>query len=117
MIGVRSRGTTNSPMPCSSRRSTNSSASLRSRPLRAGGRCWAHPSASCRPSCHITTLGSCIRLATSINFPTNLIKVLDSGRYRENAERHRREILLSYDWRSISMRTEEIYRRAAAGHQ
>ena len=26
-------------------------------------------------------------------FAANLIKVLDSGRYRENAERHRREIL------------------------
>ena len=50
-------------------------------------------------------------------FAANLIEVLDSPRYRENAERHRREILLSYDWRSISMRTEEIYRRAAAGHQ
>ena len=35
-------------------------------------------------------------------FAANLIEVLDSGRYRENAERHRREILLSYDWRSIS---------------
>ena len=50
-------------------------------------------------------------------FSANVIKVLDSRRYRENAERHRREILSSYDWRSISMRTEEIYRRAAAGHQ
>ena len=50
-------------------------------------------------------------------FSANLIKILDSGRYRENAERHRREILLSYDWRSISMRTEEIYCRAAAGRQ
>ena len=50
-------------------------------------------------------------------FEANLIEVLDSRRYRENAERHRREILLSYDWHSISVRTEEIYRRAAAGHQ
>lgn len=50
-------------------------------------------------------------------FSANLIEVLDSGRYRENAERHRQEILLSYDWRSVSMRTEEIYRRASAGRQ
>ena len=50
-------------------------------------------------------------------FSANLIKILDSPRYRENAERHRPEILRSYDWRSISMRTEEIYCRAAAGRQ
>ncbi len=50
-------------------------------------------------------------------FAANLIKILDSGRYRENAERHRREILLTYDWRNISLRTEELYRRAAAGHR
>ena len=40
-------------------------------------------------------------------FFANLIKVLDSGRYRENAERHRQEILLTYDWRSISMRMKK----------
>ena len=45
-------------------------------------------------------------------FATNLTDVLDSPRYRENAARHRREILSSYDWRSISAQTEAIYERA-----
>jgi D-inositol-3-phosphate glycosyltransferase len=45
-------------------------------------------------------------------FAQNLSAVLDSPRYRENAARCRREILLRYDWRSISAQTEEIYNRA-----
>ncbi len=45
-------------------------------------------------------------------FAANLIEVLDSPRYRENAARHRHEILERYDWRSISLQTEDIYRRA-----
>ena len=44
-------------------------------------------------------------------FATNLVHVLDSPRYRENALRHRREILSSYDWRSISAHTEQTYAR------
>ena len=44
-------------------------------------------------------------------FATNLSQVLDSARFRENAAKHRREILSIYDWRSISARTEDIYRR------
>jgi len=46
-------------------------------------------------------------------FARNLVDVLDSPRYRENAMRHRREILSSHDWRRISMQTEDIYQRTA----
>ena len=46
-------------------------------------------------------------------FARNVVEVLDSPRYRENAKRHRREILSSHDWRRISMQTENIYREAA----
>jgi glycosyltransferase involved in cell wall biosynthesis len=46
-------------------------------------------------------------------FARNVIEVLDSPRYRENAKRHRREILASHDWRRISVQTERIYRQAA----
>ena len=45
-------------------------------------------------------------------FVRNVTEVLDSPRYRENAQRHRREILSSHDWRHISMQTENIYRQA-----
>jgi glycosyltransferase involved in cell wall biosynthesis len=45
-------------------------------------------------------------------FTDNLQEVLDSPRYRENAVRHRREVLEQYDWRRISIQTEEIYARA-----
>ncbi len=48
-------------------------------------------------------------------FAKNLSEVLDSPRFRENAEKHRRAILSSYDWRSISMQTEAIYHRATGG--
>jgi glycosyltransferase involved in cell wall biosynthesis len=44
-------------------------------------------------------------------FAQNLAAVLDSPRYRENAARHRREILSTYDWRRISAGTEEVYGR------
>ncbi len=46
-------------------------------------------------------------------FARNVVEVLDSPRYRENASKHRREILSSHDWRRISMQTENIYRQAA----
>jgi glycosyltransferase involved in cell wall biosynthesis len=42
-------------------------------------------------------------------FARNLAEVLDSPRYRENAQKHRREILASHDWRRIAMQTERIY--------
>jgi glycosyltransferase involved in cell wall biosynthesis len=45
-------------------------------------------------------------------FEANLIEVLDAPRFRDSAGRHRQEILLSYDWRSISQQTDEIYHRA-----
>jgi hypothetical protein len=37
--------------------------------------------------------------------------VLDVRRYRENAAKHRREILDGYDWRTIAAETEKIYHR------
>jgi glycosyltransferase involved in cell wall biosynthesis len=46
-------------------------------------------------------------------FAKNVVEVLDSPRYRENAKRHRREILSSHDWRRISADTESIYRHIA----
>lgn len=46
-------------------------------------------------------------------FTRNLVEVLDSSRYRDNAKRHRREILSSHDWRRISADTENIYRHIA----
>ena len=46
-------------------------------------------------------------------FARNLEEVLDSPRYRENALRHRAEILHRYDWTSIARDTEKVYRRAA----
>jgi len=50
-------------------------------------------------------------------FSTNLVEVLDSPRCRENASRHRREVLSAYDWRRISARTEEIYEHAVREHR
>ena len=47
-------------------------------------------------------------------FARNLVDVLDSPRYRENAVRHRRDILERYDWRSISAQTENIYEQVRA---
>ncbi|RPI52798.1 MAG: glycosyltransferase family 1 protein [Acidobacteria bacterium] len=44
-------------------------------------------------------------------FQRNLVEVLESPRYRENAKKHRQEILAGYDWRRIAMQTEDIYRR------
>ncbi len=90
----------------------NSSASSPSRPPRAAGRCWARRWASCRRLCRITSFGLLHPFGDLDRFAANLIEVLDSPRYRENAERHRHEILESYDWRSISLQTEEIYHRA-----
>ncbi len=46
-------------------------------------------------------------------FARNVVEVLDSPRYRENARQHRREILSSHDWRRISMQTEQIYRQVS----
>ena len=46
-------------------------------------------------------------------FARNVIEVLDTPRFRENAKKHRREILSSHDWRHISMQTEKIYRQVA----
>ncbi len=45
-------------------------------------------------------------------FSANLAEVLDSSRYRQNAARHRQEIVSNYDWRTIAAQTEAIYRRA-----
>jgi glycosyltransferase involved in cell wall biosynthesis len=45
-------------------------------------------------------------------FARNLAEVLDEPRYRENAARHRREVLSQYDWRAIAARTEQVYERA-----
>src|SRR5688572_30346565 len=45
------------------------------------------------------------------HFTRNVSAVLDAPRYRENAMRHRREILSQYDWRTISAETERIYER------
>jgi glycosyltransferase involved in cell wall biosynthesis len=47
-------------------------------------------------------------------FATNLVEVLESPRYRENAARHRPEFLERYDWRRIASDTERIYERAIA---
>jgi glycosyltransferase involved in cell wall biosynthesis len=46
-------------------------------------------------------------------FARNLVEVLDSPRYRENAKRHRRDILSSHDWRRIAAATENVYRQVA----
>jgi glycosyltransferase involved in cell wall biosynthesis len=48
------------------------------------------------------------------SFTRNVAEVLDSPRYRDNAAKHRREILERYDWRSISAQTESIYDEARA---
>ena len=45
-------------------------------------------------------------------FTRNANELLDVPRFRENAARHRREILSRYDWRSISADTERIYEQA-----
>lgn len=45
-------------------------------------------------------------------FARNVGEVLDSPRYRDNAARNRREILATYDWRTIAARTEEVYESA-----
>lgn len=45
-------------------------------------------------------------------FAHNANELLDVPRYRENAARHRREILSRYDWRTISAQTEQIYEQA-----
>jgi glycosyltransferase involved in cell wall biosynthesis len=45
-------------------------------------------------------------------FTRNAHEVLDAPSFRANAMRHRREILLTYDWRTISSDTERIYARA-----
>lgn len=42
-------------------------------------------------------------------FTRNTNEVLDLPRYRENAARHRQEILSKYDWASIAADTERIY--------
>jgi glycosyltransferase involved in cell wall biosynthesis len=46
------------------------------------------------------------------HFTRNTNEVLDVPMYRENAVRHRREILSQYDWRTISANTERIYELA-----
>ncbi len=48
-------------------------------------------------------------------FARNLVEILDSPKYRENAEKHRRAVLEQYDWRSISAATERIYEQVGAG--
>ena len=45
------------------------------------------------------------------HFTRNVNEVLDAPHYRDNAIRHRREILSQYDWRTISAETERIYQR------
>ena len=45
-------------------------------------------------------------------FTQNAHEVLGTSRYRENAARHRREILSRYDWRTIAADTERIYDHA-----
>jgi glycosyltransferase involved in cell wall biosynthesis len=45
-------------------------------------------------------------------FARNATEVLDLPRYRTNAVRHRRDVLLHYDWSAISARTEQIYGQA-----
>jgi glycosyltransferase involved in cell wall biosynthesis len=45
-------------------------------------------------------------------FTRNANELLDVPRYRENATRHRAEILSQYDWRTISADTERIYQQA-----
>jgi glycosyltransferase involved in cell wall biosynthesis len=49
-------------------------------------------------------------------FRRNLVDVLDSPSYRENAASHRRDILDRYDWRRISADTEKIYALASRRH-
>jgi D-inositol-3-phosphate glycosyltransferase len=44
-------------------------------------------------------------------FVRNIVEVLDTPRYKENAESHRHAILNGYDWRSISAATEQVYQR------
>jgi glycosyltransferase involved in cell wall biosynthesis len=46
-------------------------------------------------------------------FTHNANELLDAPRFRENAARHRREILSRYDWRAISADTEQIYEQAS----
>jgi D-inositol-3-phosphate glycosyltransferase len=46
------------------------------------------------------------------SFERNANEVLDVPRCRTNAARHRRDILVHYDWRAISARTEQIYGQA-----
>jgi D-inositol-3-phosphate glycosyltransferase len=45
-------------------------------------------------------------------FAQNAIELLEVPRYRENADRHRQEILEHYDWRGIAAETEAIYHQA-----
>ena len=45
-------------------------------------------------------------------FTRNANEVLDAPACRDNAMRHRREILERYDWRTIAADTERIYERA-----
>ena len=42
-------------------------------------------------------------------FTQNLIDVLDTPRFRNNAARHRAEFLTTYSWREIARQTENIY--------
>src|SRR5688500_2767253 len=46
-------------------------------------------------------------------FAQNLVDVLESPTYRENAITHRPQILERYDWRRISAETEHIYTHVA----
>jgi D-inositol-3-phosphate glycosyltransferase len=46
-------------------------------------------------------------------FVANLEEVLDNPRYRDNALRHREEVLTTYSWRRIAERTETIYATVA----
>lgn len=45
-------------------------------------------------------------------FTRNAGEVLDTAFYRENAVRHRSEVLSRYDWRTIAADTERIYEQA-----
>jgi glycosyltransferase involved in cell wall biosynthesis len=45
-------------------------------------------------------------------FERNASELLDRPEYRENAARHRQEILQRYDWRTISAETEAIYKHS-----
>jgi glycosyltransferase involved in cell wall biosynthesis len=51
------------------------------------------------------------------SFTRNANEVLDSQRYRDNAARHRRDILSLYDWRTISADTERVYNMAVRKRQ